>query len=57
MSWDGVYWNLFGLSLQMAEDDVTSKVKETNEFKNMNVYPENGSIEKINNIWLVKLEY
>lgn len=57
MSWDGVYWNLFGLSLQMAEDDVTSKVKETNEFKNMNVYPENGSIEKINNIWVVKLEY
>lgn len=57
MSWDGVYWNLFGLFLQMAEDDVTNKVKETNEFKNMNVYPENGSIEKINNIWVVKLEY
>ncbi len=45
----------FGIDRNMASDDVIAWVKETEQYKQMPVYPAEGSVENINGVVVVRL--
>ncbi|WP_155243707.1 hypothetical protein [Butyrivibrio fibrisolvens] len=50
------YYNIYhGIVLNMATDEEVDFIIDTDEFKDMKCYPNDGSIKKINNITVVKL--
>ncbi len=48
--------NYLGVQLTLADDAEIEKIKETEEFKNMQTYPYYGSIQKIEDYIVIKFE-
>ena len=44
-----------GFNVLKLSEDEKKKIAETQEFKEMPDYPSEGSIRKIDNVWVVKL--
>ena len=55
----GVRYNFLriylGINVPYISDEEIEEIKGTNEFLEMNIYPNKDSIKNINNIWVVKL--
>lgn len=54
MSWAGVYSNLFGVEVEIASDEISEKMTQNEDYRNMNIYPDEGYIKKIDGVWVIK---
>lgn len=55
ITWEKFLNNYCGYNVQMCSDKTYKKITETEEFKNMKIFPEQNSVKVINGIMVVKL--
>ncbi len=53
--WKKMLYEYIGVNVNLVSEGESSKILETDEFKNMKSYPEKDSIKVINNIVVIKL--
>lgn len=53
--WHSLYWEELGLQLNWCSDEETRKICATEDFQNMPVYPQEGSIQTIDGVVVVKV--
>ena len=53
--WHSLYWEELGINLNWCSDERTRELCATEEFQNMPVYPQEGSIQTIDGVVMVKV--
>lgn len=53
--WHSLYWEELGLRLNWCSDEETRKICATDAFQNMPIYPQEGSIQTIDGVVVVKV--
>jgi hypothetical protein len=52
---DNFIKTFLGYEVADLSDDEKDEIKDSDEFKAMPIYPENGCVQKINGVWVVKM--